>query len=476
MTKPVFTEGSILRHIINMAVTGAIGLTALFFVDFLNMFFLSMLGQQELAAAVGFAGSILFFTIAICIGLSISCGALVGKALGASSPIEAKRFLVNNLVVAIILSSIIALIIFISIEPLLLLLGASGKTFSFAVSYLKIIIPSMPILAAGMVLGAGIRAVGDPKLAMYVVLAGGLVNAIFDPILIFGAGLDIKGAAISSILARLTMLLCGVYGVFIKHKLYRRFTMANFKSHFQPIAQIAMPAIITNIATPFANAVIMAVLAGYGDNYIAGYAVIGRLMPVAFSLVFALSGAVGPIIAQNYGAGQFDRVKLVLSKSIIFSTIYTLAICIILMLAQGVIIALFKASGEAKTIIAIFCNGFSLFFIFNGTLFIANALFNNIGHPRFATMFNLGKATLGTIPFVYAGSYYGGVWGIWIGISLGGMFFGISSLYMAFKLVAKAEVLAQPDSLILATTVNPLSSSCTQLGQVVEEIDGEGLS
>ena len=50
-------------------------------------------------------------------------------------------------------------------------------------------------------------------------------------------------------------------------------------------------------------------MAGYGEEAVAGMAIVGRLIPVAFGVIFALSGAVGPIIGQNYGAGQHDRVR-----------------------------------------------------------------------------------------------------------------------------------------------------------------------
>lgn len=70
--EPVFLQGSLLRHVSVMSFTASIGLMAVFAVDFVGMIFISMLGNQALAAAVGFAGTILFFTSSINIGLSIA--------------------------------------------------------------------------------------------------------------------------------------------------------------------------------------------------------------------------------------------------------------------------------------------------------------------------------------------------------------------------------------------------------------------
>ncbi len=71
-----------MRHVSVMSFTASIGLMAMFTVDFIDMIFISMLGNEVLAAAVGYAGTVLFFTNSINIGLSIAAGALVAKSLG----------------------------------------------------------------------------------------------------------------------------------------------------------------------------------------------------------------------------------------------------------------------------------------------------------------------------------------------------------------------------------------------------------
>ncbi len=131
---------------------------------------------------------------------------------------------------------------------------------------------------------------------------------------------------------------------------------------------------------------------------------IGRLTPVCFAVIFALSGAVGPIIGQNFGADRVDRVKETLNNSLLVTTVYTIAVCIILYLVQDYIIQGFSLQGDAAIIVAAFCTYVALTFTFNGALFVANTLFTaNLGKPLYSTALNLGKATLGTLPFVYLG-------------------------------------------------------------------------
>src|SRR5687768_15382577 len=95
---PRFVEGSTLRHVVVLTATGSVGLMAIFVVDFLNLFYISLLGEQELAAAIGYAGTLLFFTTSLCIGISIAGTALVSRALGARRREEGRRLATSSLI------------------------------------------------------------------------------------------------------------------------------------------------------------------------------------------------------------------------------------------------------------------------------------------------------------------------------------------------------------------------------------------
>lgn len=101
--------------------------------------------------------------------------------------------------------AVFALLIWLSLDTLVALVGASGHTQDLAVHYLQIIVPTLPFLLMGMAGGAILRAHGDARRAMMATIVGGLVNAVLDPILIFGLNLELTGAALSSAAARIAM-------------------------------------------------------------------------------------------------------------------------------------------------------------------------------------------------------------------------------------------------------------------------------
>lgn len=439
MPQAKFVEGSILKHILVMSSTSAIGISAIFVVDLVDIFFLSLLGEHEVTAAVGYAGTIAFFTTSIGIGLSIAMGALVSRAIGARETERAKRLLMSTAVTTLIISILVLAVVLMLIPDLLNLLGAHGRTAELASSYLYILVPSLPFICLTMSLGAALRAVGDAKLAMNTTLLGGVVNAIFDPIFIFALSMGIEGAAIASVIARFAALSLAIWAIAVKHRLIGRFQWTYFVEDLRPIFNVAGPAMLTNIATPIGNGFITRAIADFGDTYVASWAVIGRIIPVCFGMIFALSGAVGPIIGQNFGAMQFDRVRLCLTRALQFSVVYVVFVSLLLMLLSSHVSHWFGLSAEGTHMFTFFSHYIAITFVFSGALFIANASFNNLGKAKYSTFFNVGRATVGTIPFIYVGAKIGGVYGVLVGQALGMVIFSIVAVWWAYRLVDKVS-------------------------------------
>src|SRR5205807_5903568 len=174
-----------------------------------------------------------------------------------------------------------------------------------------------PLMGIGMACSGVLRAAGDAKRSMYVTLSGGLLTAVCDPLFIFVFGLGVDGAAIVSVLSRIMLALVGLHGCIRVHDLLARPKRSVVLADIRPLTGIALPAIIANIATPVGNAVVTAAIARYGDSAVAGFAVIGRIVPIAFGAIFALSGSIGPVLGQNFGAQRFDRVRRTLTDSML---------------------------------------------------------------------------------------------------------------------------------------------------------------
>ncbi|MCB1484019.1 MAG: MATE family efflux transporter [Hyphomicrobiaceae bacterium] len=434
---PKFVTGPVLRHIIEMTAAGALGLMAIFLGDLANIYFLSVAGDETVVAAIGYASSILFFSTSIGIGLSIAASSVVSPAVGANVRSKARRLSTHTHVLAFGVSAIVSLVMWFFIPWLLEILGAKDRTHALASIYLEILIPTMPLIALGITSSAVLRSVGDAKRAMFVTLAGAVVNVILDAILILKLGWGVEGAAISSVLARFAIFAVGIYGVVGVHRLWGAVKPDVLWEDARLFFRIGVPAMLTNIATPVGNAYVTMAVSAFGNDAVSGWAVIGRIIPVAFGAVYALSGAVGPIVGQNLGARKPERMRAILTQSLLVMAAFTLAAWIILsVLAEPMAIS-FNASGQARELIIFFCRALSPMFVFLGAIFIANATFNVLGKPHLSTALNWARATLGTVPFVALGARFDGARGALTGQMLGGVIFGLLAVALSYRLVAR---------------------------------------
>jgi Na+-driven multidrug efflux pump len=324
-----------MRHVVVMAGTGAIGLVAIFAVDLINLLYISMLGEQAIAAAVGFAGVVGFFMLSLFIGLLIGVTATVSRTIGAGRMADARAIATSSLVLVAAIAALVSGLTLVFLEPLLHLLGARDRILELAQRFLHISLPSTVLLGVGMVCSALLRSIGDARRAMMVTLLPAGVTAVLDPLFIFVFELGLDGAAIVVVIARTVLVSVGLYGVWHVHHLLARFDSNRLKADASLLSVVAGPAVLTNLATPVAAAFVTHSVATFGVSAVAGQATIERLTPVAFGLIYSLSGAVGPVFAQNLGARRFDRVRDSLRVSLVFMVGSVALAWLLLAILQG---------------------------------------------------------------------------------------------------------------------------------------------
>lgn len=431
----VFLQGNLMRHVTLMSLTTSIGLMAIFAVDLIDIYFISRLGQDTLAAAAGYASAIMFFTSSINIGLSIAAGVVVAKALGAGNPAKARDLASVSAAITLAIGVATPLIILPNAERFLAALGAEGDVAALAKLYLQIILPFTFLSGLSMVAVAVLRAHGESRWSMYPLLMGGLVNVVLDPLMIFTLDMGLHGAAWATVIARAATLLVALYPVVRGFRVFSLPAAHQVAGHARAIALVAIPAVLTNIATPIGSAIVTREMAQFGSDAVAAMAVIGRLSLVAFAGVYALSAAIGPIIGQNYGAGDLQRVKRTFGNSLIFLTAYVLCISTLLFALRDGLAGMFDVQNIGLDLFMLYCGPLALASVCLGTIFVANATFNNLGHPTYSTLLNWGLNTLGTWPFVVMGQELLGAKGVLMGQALGTSVFAGVALWVSLRVL-----------------------------------------
>ncbi len=430
-----FVEGNLFRHLTVMALSSSVGLIAVFVVDLINMVYISWLQDHVLTAALGYAGAVLFFTTSFGIGLSIGVSALVSQAVGQRDPKLARERVTEGLVLSLVLGTLFSALVFVLLPEIVSLLGATGRTAEETLLFLRLYTASQPLLIIAIVGAAVLRSHGEARRAMMVTVWGAVVLAALDPVLILWADWGLTGAALAGAGSRAAMAAMALWPVRQRIGGFSRVSTEGLRFGLAPLLTIAFPAILTQLATPVGQALVTRMVAGFGEAAVTGMAIAGRLTPVAFGVIFAMTGAIGPIIGQNLGAGRMDRVRRIFIDGLIFTGLVILAVSTVLFALRSVIADLFHAEGDVRDLVYLFCGPLALLWFFNGMIFVGNAVCNNLGRPFWSTLVNWGRHTVGTIPLALWLSGTWGAEGVLIGQAIGGVIFGLAAAWLALMAI-----------------------------------------
>ncbi len=377
-----------MRHIAVMTMTGSLGISFMFLVDMATLFWVSYLGVEQYVAAMGYAFAIQFFTISAGIGFMISATAMVSKSIGQGDFEQARRQTTSASILAFGSQLVVAVLVVLFRREILAMAGAEGETLEVAARFLVISVPSLPFMALGMIASGVLRAEGDAMRAMFGTLSAGLIAVVVDPVLIIGMDMGVDGAALGMVISRTASSLLAMWFVIRVHDLAGPVELAALRKFAKPFLLIALPAVATQMASPFGNAVMTRVMAEHGDAAVAGLAVVVRVGVLTFGGIFALSGAIGGIIGQNFGAGFMDRVKAAYRDALLFCFAYTMVSWAILALATELMVSAFHLGGDAAAVLRAFTHVAAFGYSFTGFIFVANAAFNNLGRPSYSTLSN----------------------------------------------------------------------------------------
>ena len=418
-------------HVIRMTLTGAIGITFVFIVDAANLFWISQLGDPTLVAAIGFAFAIQFLSVSSGVGLMIAATALVSRRIGQGDMAEARHMATSSMLITTAIQSLIALLVVSFRWQLLDLAGAEGETRDLAARYLLWTVPSLALMAIGLVGSAALRAYGDGKRAMFVTLSSGLVSMVIDPALIIWAGMGLDGAALVVIISRIVMTGMALYYAIRTHNLLAMPSLSAVRNNLSPFLIIAVPALLAQLSTPFGTFLLTGVISQFGDVAVGAWAVVNRLYVMAFGGIFALSGAIGGILGQNFGAKNYERLWTTYRDALIFCVVYALIAWVALMLATPMVIRGFGLNAEGAAVLRAFTITAGAAQTVIGMIYVTNAAFNSLGRPKRSMVVNWARDGVLILPLAWWAASIWGAPGVIYGQAIAGSLAGATAAIWA---------------------------------------------
>ena len=307
-------------------------------------------GVGDLAlTGLGVCFPVIMFVSALSALVGMGGGSRAVVRMGSGDPEGANRILGSCATLLVILSVIFTVVLQLVKEPMLLLFGATENTLPYALDYLGIYLTGTLFVELSLGLNFFITAQGFSTVGMATVLIGAVVNIVLDPILIFGCGMGVSGAALATITAQgvsAVWVVCFLLGKRTKLRLQRRYLRLDWKV-LSPVLALGVSPFIMQSTESLVNIAFNSSLKAYGgDPAVGAMTICSSIMQVFYLLFQGLSQGGQPIVGYNYGAGNLDRVKktfrLVFTCSLIFSTLSCLAI----ELFPGMFVAMFNDKPE----------------------------------------------------------------------------------------------------------------------------------
>ena len=407
-----------------------IGLIVIITNSLVDAYFVSQLGSAPLAA-VSYAFPVSFIVGAIAMGLGTGTSSLASRLFGAGNQEKVRQIATHSMLLGLIAGLCVVIVGLLTLEGVFSLLGADEQTMPFVKDYMEIYYWGGIFLVIPMIGNAVLRAGGDAKTPSVLMASTAVINAVLDPILIFGwfgfPALGIKGAALASVLANVVFLVASLSILIFRENLiqFRKNTVAAILHSWNQILHVGLPAIASNLIAPMSTALVTSLISSFGQSAVAGFGLASRLEAFIIIIFMALGGAIAPFVGQNFGAQKFDRLKQGFVFCVAFSFIYALFCIGFFILSVDTLLGFFTTDPEViKTakIQLLYCPwGYG----FLGLAVIANGSFNAVGKPMPAMTISIGRTLLVYVPLAYWLASSMGIRGVFIAQVLANLLAGI---------------------------------------------------
>jgi putative MATE family efflux protein len=336
--KARLTRGSISGHLAGQTAPMVIGVAAMMSVGLVDSYFIGQLGSAELAA-VGFIFPITVALASLGVGVMVGVNSVVARAIGEGDDEKAARRANFGIVFAVATGVALGLLLFALLDPLFRLMNAPESLLPLIGEYMRPFALGFPLQLTIMGLNGVLRAQGEARKTSYVSLVFAAANWILDPILITGAfgipGFGVAGAAYATLIGWGFSILLAVLLLRSTHFPLNPMLLRNC-SLVDPatsILKVAVPAAFSNAINPIGLSILTALVALEGQAAVAGFGAAGRLQSFAVVPLLALSGSIGSIVGQNWGAKEFGRARTAALGAFGFCLAYGLAIAVALFAA-----------------------------------------------------------------------------------------------------------------------------------------------
>jgi putative MATE family efflux protein len=390
------------------------------------------LGNAPLAA-VSFAMPVIWLIYGIGIGFEAGAASCVSRAVGRRDQASARRLTTDTMVLGVLVALALCLLGLASIGPVFSLLGATPGLMPMIEDYMTMWYWVAPLDIALWTSLASIRARGNTLLESKVITAAALLNLALDPLLIFGLygfpRMEVQGAALATVISTGTLLVFTLVHLHFRLNVYASLfaPLKTILESWRHMLHIGVPAMMTNAIIPVSSGIVVAMVAAYGVDAVAGFGIAMRIESIFLIPFYALSAVSSPFFGQNSGSNQVDRLQQARRVIVRFCLGFGLVLGILLVLIAKPLTGVFSQSETIQTVAIQYLWIVALSYGAYGLVMSVNASFNGMGRPIPGVVISTCRVIVVFLPLALIGRHLFDLPGLFAATTLSNLLVGAAA-------------------------------------------------
>ncbi|MCB2205541.1 MATE family efflux transporter [bacterium] len=438
------TEGDIKKQLVSLTWPMLLGMMGIVIFNLVDTYFVGQLGVHELAA-MSFTFPVVMVLNSLSLGIGIGTSSLISRHIMKTEREEVKRMGSHALLLGFIVVTLVVVVGMLTIRPIFSAMGAKGDVLGFVEDYMSIWYLGVPFVLFPMIGNNILRATGDTFTPGMIMLASGIVNAILDPLFIFGYAsfpeMGIRGAAVATVIARSVSFSIIAWVLIKKVPLVSRHFggMQQLLSTWRSIAHIAGPATLTMLIVPVSVGVITKILAGFGKEAVAAFGVATRVEMFALMVVMALGSVLVIYAGQNLSKHKYRRIIDAVKYAGRFSMLWGGVVFVLLFFFGEFVAALFTDDVAVVAIAYKYFHIVALSYGFQGLVVMSTSTFNGLNRPYPSAAFSILRMVVLYLPLAWIGSHIFAITGVFWAAFIANVVAGTASFFYLQKTVRTLE-------------------------------------
>ena len=390
------------KAVVKLGVPLIAGMFIMVLYNLVDTYFIGLLRDDYQLAAVNLAYPVMMISIAISNMIGTGASSLIARSLGAGDREKADHTVTAGFVLTVVNSVIVAALGLILLGPVVTGLGAQANTYEYTRQYVQVILAGSLFTMGNYTFGQLLRSEGSVKQSVAGMIAGTVVNIILDPIFIFALGMEIRGAAIATILGNAAGMCVSLW-----FYLGGKTLLSPSLKYIRPTAEIlkeifwvGVPATLETLLTSAAYIVNNNLAVGYGELTVAAMGIAQKILSLGNYVYQGFAAGTQPIMGYNYGAKNYRRVIDVLKAGVLVCSGTELCIMAVYGIFAPQLIGIFTDSAEVISTGSRVLRTIMWILPFVGAVSMSRMSFQAMGKPQYAFAITLVRQLFLYVPLL----------------------------------------------------------------------------